>query len=493
VATGTELGPNGGHTGGIASLLFAEGGKTLFSGGIDFKVFEWDLADGRPRRQLFRKLPGRLEVNWPASNHALAADGTTLAWTGLIDPDRPPDRLIHLWDCSTGKELRRLDAQEDFTWSLVFSPNVKVLASNGRGGMRLWDVASGQEIRFLPQVRGFAFSPDGKLLAGTKNNFRTISLWQVDTGKELREWDSPFNGHSLVFSPNGKLLASSHDPPSLPRHVVCVWETGTGKQVARFEQPDFVDCLAFAPSGRTLAGAVRGRGQYMREKSRGVCSLCLWEVLSGEEIRQIQSPVVPCSLAFAPDSRTLAAGNADSTVLVWDLAGRAGDIKPQPRLSAKDLEGLWSDLAADAPRAQQAIWTLAFAPRQSMPLLKERLLATPVPLEKIAKLAADLDNGSFAIRQKAAEALEKMGGAAEFGVRKLLAGNPTLEVQRRLSQFLAKREKEPLRKLRAIEVLEHIGTPEARQVLEAVAVSAANPLVGEAAELASKRLASRTP
>jgi hypothetical protein len=214
-------------------------------------------------------------------------------------------------------------------------------------------------------------------------------------------------------------------------------------------------------------------------------------VLSGQEIRRMVAPQGTVSaLAFAPDSRTLASGGTDSTILLWGLTGpaQAGQAKPVPPTAAQ-LAGLWSDLAGAAAPAEQALWALARAPEQSVPFLKGRLLVAPAAPEQVAKLIADLDSGSFAVRQKAAQALAELGEAAEGAVRQTLKGKLTLEVRRRLEQILEQRDRELLRKLRAMEALEHIGTAEARQVLKALADAAPDPRVAQAAGAALQRLA----
>jgi hypothetical protein len=73
-------------------------------------------------------------------------------------------------------------------------------------------------------------------------------------------------------------------------------------------------------------------------------------------------------------------------------------------------------------------------------------------------------------------------------VRKALAGSPPLEVRRQLEQLLERRAHEVVRRLRAIDALEHIGTAPARQVLEALAEATPNPRVAQAARAARQRL-----
>jgi WD domain, G-beta repeat len=201
------------------------------------------------------------------------------------------------------------------------------------------------------------------------------------------------------------------------------------------------------------------------------------------------------SLAFSSDGRTLASGGDDSTILLWDRAAsaNAANLK-RSTLSAAELNVLWSDLAGDAANADRAIWALVLAPAQSTALLQERMQpVAPAIKEQVAKLVAELDEKTFAVRQKAAKALEDLGAAAEGVLRKTLNGNPPLEVRQRIEPILAKRDKDNDRKLRAVEVLEQLGTPEARQVLLALVNGTPNPRVSDAASAALQRLARRHP
>src|SRR5262249_15972950 len=114
----------------------------------------------------------------------------------------------------------------------------------------------------------------------------------------------------------------------------------------------------------------------------------------------------------------------------------------------------------------------------------------------MAQLVADLDSDLFAVRQKATQALEDLGELAEAVLRKAREGQPSLEKRRRLDQLLEKLEKQPitaerLPSLPPVQVLDPLGTPEARKVLETVAGGAAEARLTREARRTLERLARR--
>jgi hypothetical protein len=89
-------------------------------------------------------------------------------------------------------------------------------------------------------------------------------------------------------------------------------------------------------------------------------------------------------------------------------------------------------------------------------------------------MLGQLDSKRFAVREKATQQLEQLGERASPALRKALAAGPALEVRQRIEQLLEKLSKpvastDLLRGLRAIEILEQVGTATARQVLESLA------------------------
>jgi hypothetical protein len=331
----------------------------------------------------------------------------------------------------------------------------------------------------------------GKTLAsGERGEGTVVSLWDVATGKELPPLlEQPREAWGLSFSFDGKKLAGAcgRDNPALR-----LWDVEKRKQLRQMETAgQQTATVAFSANGKLLASG-RLNGQ-----------VCLWEVLTGKEIAQVAAhrsvSYGTYSVSFSADSKTLVSGGEDRFVRLWQVRGLGeGPRTWKAELAGGDLEAFGNDLAAtDASQAYEAIWALAAAPRQALPLCREHLLPSPPAKDpqlpqRLARLIADLDANEFEVREKATLDLGKLGTAAEAAVRQALENPASLEARRRLERVLAPLEEQPAanvrRGLRSVEVLEQIGTPEARDLLKKVAKEASEAWLRQEAEAALDRL-----
>jgi HEAT repeat protein len=172
-------------------------------------------------------------------------------------------------------------------------------------------------------------------------------------------------------------------------------------------------------------------------------------------------------------------------------------VPTRPR-TAKEAEAAWADLAgADPVIERRAAWALARAPHEALPLLDKALVSQAPPAvnaKKLARLIADLDDDDFDVREAASKALGTIGRAAERDLRRALKEKPSAEARRRLEALLppldgGRFSPEHRRLLRAVEVLEDMGTPEAERLLKRVAKESPEADLSLAAEAALKRLA----
>jgi RNA polymerase sigma factor (sigma-70 family) len=485
VATGKEIDPLPGHTACVDWLRFAKGGKALLSGGFDGKVMEWDPRTGQQRTQIVSgPLSAEEASDGSAITSALSASRQLLARANKFTGDH----TIRLWDMASGKQVHKLGGHiEPIVW-FRFSPDDRLLASAAYDGTRVWDTATGKELYLLPGNAGVAFSPDGKFLAAAGQNDRTVRLVEAATGKEARRWQCEQEEiWQVLFSPDGKFLFCSGASGS----GITVWAVQTGRLVHAIPLQGFIDSMAVSATGRLLAASVRQGRHVGGGDIEEVSTLHVWEMLGGDEVRRIDLPQgSAAALAFAADSRTLASGGSDSTILLWDLTGgtRTGQAQ-SALLTPAPLAGLWTDLGGPGSQAEAAIWALVRDPVQSVPFLRDHLQAVaPADAKAVDKLLADLASPTFAVRRGAVRALEELGEAAEPALGRALEANPALEVRQQVEQILNKRLTHTVRQLRAIEILELIGSAQARDVLEGIERTASNGHVADAARAALQRL-----
>jgi WD40 repeat protein len=477
VQTGRELLPQPGHQAALTAVALAGDGRTIATAGHDRTVRLWERSTGREVRCL--ECGGVLYLGFSAGARQLVTSGA--------------DRTTRVWEVATGRELRRfagVDSNLGIRWALA--PDGKTVAQAVRfETVGLWDVATGKLVRELPEemVMGVGFSPDSRTLL-LCNGLKNVHLYTAATGKHLSGFTTtPPRQHrsyqDVVFSPDGRWVAlwSSRYEPPRSRVRVHLFDTATGRQVHAFE--DLGRALAFSADSRLLACRGTDDDRHVN----------LVEVATGKRVRQFDGHQGRVQgLAFSGDGRMLVTAGADAVALVWDLTGLAGQ---EVRLSARQCEQKWTDLAdADPARAYQAGWELT-ATARGLQLLQKRLRpAAAVAAEQVARWIRELDADNFEVRSAATAALEKLGRRAEAPLRQAQKGSPGLEPRRRLERLLKRLEREvlspeQLRSLRAIAALEAVGTPEARRLLEGVAGGAAGAVRTREARAALDRLAVR--
>jgi RNA polymerase sigma factor (sigma-70 family) len=472
-ATGRQRLRLAGHNGSVLRLAFSRDGKTLASAGQDDTIRLWDTATGKARH-LFKEERKPRSLYWNFGVHALsfAPDGQTfLSWG--------EDQMLRVWDLTTGKERSAHEVQ------------LHDLSKPPQPG-------SGEPHPDYPSdhLRWAAFTPDARtaLLASNK----TIYLVDVVSGREVFSFANPAGMLScLDLSPDGQTLVASGEDKK-----VHLFEVATGKEVRQVALPDRTAVVAFAPDGRSLALAARvwfaedGRRRPLAERVAHGTIRLLDTVTLRERAKVADPDAYVRSLAFAPDGKMLASGLSDTTAVLWDVTHAAP--RSAKELSPDALEQLWGDLAGtDAAKAYTAIWTLADAPDQALALLNKHLRAAPsIDPKRIESLIAQLAHDDFAKREEADRELKKMGQAAEDALRAAQKQSPSLEVRRRVQALLASpspwtpQDSECLRRCRAVRVLEQVGSPAAGLLLERLAQGAATAPETRLASEARKRLSS---
>jgi WD40 repeat protein/beta-lactamase regulating signal transducer with metallopeptidase domain len=522
-ATGKEVPLLGGHRKAPTAILVAPDGKTVVSWGGDRVIQRWDAATG--------KVQGQFAAPTGTTLAAFSPDGRIIALANR-------DNTFRIHDTATGKELHKLKGHQGGVAALGFAPDGKVLASRGTNdnSIRLYDPAGGVELRQItmrpvrnpeggtvfviggparsPRGPGLAFSPDGRLLVvpgpGSGNSSHTLTFLDAATGKELRKIESAQPFTSVAFSPDGRTLATEKAD-----RTITLWEAASGKQRAKLgtpvgEQPqDGRSMMAFSIAIDGLGGGVAtdpagpigltyspdGRALVVRGADSAIR---VWDVTVGKEISQLKGHAGRIeTVAFAADGKTLASGATDTTILLWDAAAPMRELsKPTiTELPTEEVETVWRDLAGeDAGKALRGVQKLATAPSQAVPFLADHLKpAARIDPEKINRWIADLESNLFAVRQEANTNLIKSGELAVPALRKVLASSPPLETRKRIEELLDRLtggalSSDQLRFVRAIEALERIATPEARNLLRTLAEGAPGAMPTRESQAALDRL-----
>ncbi len=464
LGTGKErAAPPDGHQSDVYGAALAPDGN-LLSYSKDGTIRTWDLKTGK----VVGLLPVEQDLN--ASGFAMSRDGRLLA----VTPNSAIN-IIHVYERATGKLIRQLTAEKALGRHLVFSPGGRWLARADRfaGAFRVWEVSTGRTVlegkHRVDHGIACAFSPDGRQFAASDEGL--VRFWDVRTWKERPGWKGA-TPLGLAYSPDGRTLAVAGALD------VRLYEVATGRERARVRSKGYPEgSLQFSPTGRWLAWTNSPVAQRREERlrwppDRTIGTIFVWDVHRGEMLGSFTGHEdAVTGLVFSADGRALVSASADSTMLVWDVAGVAAK---KPALKAGNVEAAWRTLLGDDARAaEEAIRALASSGEGAVRLLARHLEpAAPIDAKRIAACLRDLDGDEFEVRQRATRDLVRMGDQVIPALERCLAGRPSLEVRKRVEQILEKAlapNPQRLRQGRALEALERMGCDGSRRLMEALA------------------------
>jgi hypothetical protein len=302
-------------------ITFSPNGSIFASINDNFSISLWDVASNG----LIKTIGSH---NAPFDFIVFSPDGTLIASGG-----ESPDYSIKLWEVNTGNLIYKMTEHNQIVKSVAFSPDGLILASGGRGLIKLWNIMTG-EVKTLVDdddwTSSVVFSPNGTLLA-TANWNSNITLWQITSGP------NPLNGtelktltghsqavHSIAFSPDGnQLISGGRDD------TIRIWDLTT--LPGEITTPSILQTsadvwsVAYSPDGTRFAAGIGGI-------SEGKMNVGVWNVGDNSPSINLSKHANQVrSVAFSPEGTILASSSWDRTIKFWNIAQIPNDL---------DIDGL---------------------------------------------------------------------------------------------------------------------------------------------------------
>lgn len=248
---------------------------------------------------------------------------------------------IAIWDATRQRMQSICRGAHYQVYALAFNPDSTLLASSGRGPVRLWDAATGMALLDLggDATAFLAFSGDGRHLAASGEHrssspWRHVLQWEIQNGRGIATLKGlASSATKLTVSGDGRFLAAVGIA-----WEVAIWDLEQRRLILLLDGPRGItadNCaIAFSPDARQL---VMATGREAR----------LWDVSSAELKRSWQLPAGYADIISFPseDRLTLLRIESTNTVRIRNLLS---DDPLRPIREIRELNAITLDAGRTA-------------------------------------------------------------------------------------------------------------------------------------------------
>ncbi|MFF3537377.1 protein kinase [Streptomyces sp. NPDC002466] len=275
----------------VDDIAIGADGRTAASAHGSKGVYSWNLATGRSRHRPYPETLFAVGIG-REDGRVLAGGDALVVWRGDAGPRRAADARINY-----------------MFKGVSFSADGRRALTADRRTVRLWDLDTG---RCLRELTGHSTSVSAVAMSG-------YGRWaaSADLDRGVRVWDL-FSGRCRHVLLDGRRKVSDQVGISADgRRLLCyglhggrlLWDTATGERLTVFdEEPGVTVVGRLTPDGRH---AVTGDSDgHVR----------VWDTGSGRCLHALGGHAgMVSSLAITPDARFVVSGGGDGTVRLWEL------------------------------------------------------------------------------------------------------------------------------------------------------------------------------
>lgn len=214
---------------------------TWSGGARDYSIRLQDMQTGELIRRLSPLgIPRHLAFS-PNGKHLAATDG---------------DVRLRISDAATGKTIKTIKGEATWGAHVSYLPTPDRILAGDQGEIKVVDAKTGKTIKKIEAPnRGIVVAPNGKEFAAIPQlDEDPIRIFDIETGKIVKEFADELGvrASAIAFSPDGKLLAYSRD--SAPEIVLL--DIASRKSVATFQgHKGHVYSLDFSPDSTRLVSS----------------------------------------------------------------------------------------------------------------------------------------------------------------------------------------------------------------------------------------------
>ena len=284
------------HKSPVLAVAFSSDDQIIASGSEDKIIYLWNRSSG----EIVKTYEGH---TYKIQYLEFSPDGKK-----LISAAGPQ---VYVWDLETGTR-KGIPGHRTHVWNARYNKNGDQIATTTLvSTFRIWDAESLEEIHKFDghkkSTLAVAFSPDNSIIASGSLDL-TLRFWDMQTKEEIKNISAHGgNIYSIDFSPDGKLLVSTSND-----ETVKLWNVETGTINRLLSGHQYATVFArFSPNGKYLITASYDMTAKLWEVSTGNC---IYTFIDHEDVVNVAN--------FSHDGQSIITGSHDGKVRIYEISPR---------------------------------------------------------------------------------------------------------------------------------------------------------------------------